>query len=665
MRTPRSAGWVAVLFAGLVLSAPAEGRTCTVGAGEPGCETLAAALSSAEDNGEADVVRLPSGTVRGGGTYTSAERLEVVGAGAGGSEIEAPLRLDGPRAVLREATLRAGPGGGLEASGFLRAVRVTGAGPEDAPGVLALPGAPLVLDDVLVDVTGMASALEAECATLTARHVTILGRTRAGARGGCADGGTGRLALDSSVVGAGHAVALRESSGGEVRATHSSLAGATSSAEVSEPVAGDPGFVAPDDPRPGPGSPLVDRGNPEPLLVDRPAAGEVDASEPGTDLGGEVRATDGDGDGRARRDVGAFERQPAPLPVPAENLLENPDAELDGAGVPGWSLTGGFETVDYGTSVFPGARHGQAIGGARRFFSGGASGDAAATQVVDVASRAAGIDAGAARVTLSALLGGYRADGDAPRVRVTFRGPSGVALGMLELGPVDAAARANATSLLARSATAGVPALTRELEVTLAAAKAGGGTYTDAYFDNVGLVLEAPGGPGPGGGGDGGGGSGGGDDGRRPLRPFAGVVVLTGQATVARATGRSKLLVGCADATVARCTGDLVLEAVLRRRTARVVVGQARVSLAPGQAKRLSVKLTRAARAYLRTHTALRVRVRTSAVDGQGVRRTSTVPIVMRPQRRAATRRAASRAARAPGSAGTARGRGVRPAARR
>ena len=628
-----------VLLAGLALAAPAEGRTCTVGPGEPGCETLAAALAAAEDNGEADVVRLPAGTVPGGAgaRYASPERLEVVGAGAGTSEILGPLRLDGARVVLREATVRVGADGVLSASGFVRAVRVTGTGSDDAAGIRALPGAPLVLDDVLLDVTGVGAALEAECATLTVRHATVLGRSRAGARAACAGSGTGRLSLDSSVVGPEHGVSVREAAGGEASVAYSNLAGAATGAAVSQPVEGDPEFVSDTDARPAAGSILVERGNPAPLAIDRPAAGEVDASEPGTDLGGDVRAADGDRDGRARRDVGAFERQPGPSPVAPGNVLENPDAESVGAApgaIPGWEVTAGFETIGYGTDVFPSARHAQAIGGDQRLFGGGARGEATATQVVDVASRSAGIDTGGGRATLSGLLGGYRGDGDEPEVRATFRGPSGVTLGMLELDRVDAAARANATSLLARSASGPIPALTRSIEVTLRATKAPGGTYADAYFDNLGLALDVPGG---GGGGDGGGGDAGGGDERR-LKPFAGVVVLTGSATLVRATGRSKLLVGCASATVARCTGDLVLEAVLRRRTARVPIGRARVSLAPGQAKRLSVKVSAAARSYLRTHTALRVRVRTTAVDGQGVRRASTVPIVMRPQRRAATR---------------------------
>lgn len=662
MRVLSSAGWLPALLVGLALAAPAEARTCTVGDAAAGCATLADALRAAEDNGEADVVRLPTGTVPGasGATYTSPERLDVVGAGAGASVLAGPLRLDGARVILREATLSVAGGGGLEASGHLRSLRVTGEGPDDAAGVRALPTAPLVLDDVLVDVEGTASALEARCSTLVARHVTILGSTRVAGRAGCAGLGTGRLSLDSSIVGPDHVASLREDPGGEAGAAYSNLAGTAQGADVSNPVDGDPGFRSTTDPRLAPDSRLVERGNPAPLFIDRPAPGEVDSSEPQADLDGDVRAADGDGDGRARRDVGAFELQPGPAPVPAGNLLENPDAEAAGmTAVPGWSITAGFETVAYGTDPFPGTRQSAGLSGGTRFFSGGARGDASATQIVDVGARAERIDAGAARVTLSGLLGGYRGDGDAPSVRATFRGPSGVALGVLELEPVDAADRANATTLLARSVSAAVPGLTRSIEVTLLAAKALGGTYTDAYFDNLGLVVEAAQPPGGGPGGDGGGNGGG------RLRPFAGIVVLAGQATLSRPTGRTKLLVGCASATVARCTGDLVLEAMLVRGQARTAVGSARVSLAPGQTRRVSVRLSRPARAYLRRHTRLRALVRTAAVDGQGNRRATTVPITVRPQWRPARRQAASRRARARGSAGTARAPAGPPAAGR
>jgi hypothetical protein len=51
-----------------------------------------------------------------------------------------------------------------------------------------------------------------------------------------------------------------------------------------------------------PDSPLVDAGDPAPLL----------AGEPGTDLAGASRVVDGDGDGKAVRDIGAFELQQQP-----------------------------------------------------------------------------------------------------------------------------------------------------------------------------------------------------------------------------------------------------------------------------------------------------------------------------------------------------------------
>ncbi|HEX8101886.1 MAG TPA: hypothetical protein VF533_04700 [Solirubrobacteraceae bacterium] len=625
-----------VVLAALVPAAPARADTCTVG--DAACPTLAEALQAAETRPGGDRVRLPAGELDGDdAAYASADALDLVGDGAGATFVTGHLSVAGERVTIRDLTLRAGAPVVLEAAGRVRSIRVTGEA-KDGVAIRALPDTPLELDDVAIDATGTGAALEARCATLRARHVTVAGDGAVGARAGCAqEGGSATLALDSSIVTRGYPRALDELPRGAVSAAYSNLAG-TTEGQVFEPVPGEPMFLSAGDLRLAPDSPLIERGNPAPLAVDHPAPGAPDASEPIEDLEGAVRIADGDSDGRARRDVGAYEAPPrAPFGVPPGNLLTNPDAESAGPGPPpGWALTGGFTTVDYGTPLYPNARTGVALGGGAAFFfadgtgrppDGGAPGDATATQVVDVSGRAAAIDAGAGRATLSGLLGGYRADGDRLGARATFRGPSGITLGMLELDPVDAAARGNATNLLPRSATASVPALTRSIEVRLSASKAPGGSFTDAYFDNLGLTLQLPTPPGDDPPGD--------DDDPRGdgPRPFAGILVLSGESVLSKRTRRAKVLVGCASATVARCTGDLTLQAILVRRAPREVIGRARVSLAPGEARRVAVRFTRAARAYVRRHTRLRVRVGTSAVDGQGVRRATTVPISVRPQR--------------------------------
>lgn len=630
------AGVVPALVLGLGLAPPALAATCTVG--DAACPTLREALEAAQQRAGADSVRLPAGAVDGdGAAYSSPDRLDLAGAGARETLVTGALSVSGERVTVRELGLQAGAPVTLTAAGRLRHVRVTGPA-RGGVAIRAVPGAPLELDDVVIDATGLGAALEARCATVRGRHLTIAGDGEVGARASCAvPDAAASVALDSSVVGPGYPRALVRGERSTTAAGYSNLAGSADGAQIVDAVVGPPGFVSARDLRPAPGSVLIERGNPAPLHVDRPAPGELDSSEPLEDADGGVRIADSDGDGRARRDVGAFEAQAAAFPMPAANVLTNPDAEAgDGTGAPpGWVVTGGFGTEPYGMTFLPTARAGAALGGGARFFSGGdgdgegPAGEATATQVIDLSGQAASIDTGEARATLSGLVGGYRADADEITVRATFRAPTGTALGTLDLAPVDAGSRGNATNLLARTATAAVPAQTRSAEVTLRAVKASGGAYIDGYADNLGLAFSFP--PPPGGGGGGGGDGGGG--GPPPPRPFAGIIVLSGAATLSRTTGRAKLLVGCASLTFARCDGDLKLEAALVRRAPRVVVGRARVSLAPGATRRVSVRFSRAARAYLRRHTKLRVRVATDAVDGQGVRRATTVPVTVRPQR--------------------------------
>lgn len=601
---------LAVAALWLLLCAPAAAASCTVG--EAACPDLQAALTQAAAQPDADVVRLRADEPArpDGFRYTGDGPLELLGEGPEATRVPGPLRLEGSQVGVRGLTLTMPPEAdadraALEARGLATRIRITGEGSGGGVAVEALGD--LALHDTVVDATGLEAALDAPCgAELRGFHATLAGTGEVGGRA------CGTLRLVSSAVTTGYEMAL--GGPGSVSADHSSLAT-------------DPSALA-SDLRPAPGSPLIDAGDPAPLAVDADGSA-VDASEPQEDLAGEVRIADGDGDGRARRDIGAHEVPAASLPVPAGNVLVNPDAEAAGSGPPpGWTVTGGFTTESYGVMPFPTLKAGAALGGGARFLAGGASGDATATQVIDLAGAAASVDTGGGRATFSGLLGGFRADGDTPSARAVFRGPSGVALATLELPAVDAAARGNATHLLARRAEGAIPALARSVEVTLRGAKAGGGSYTDAYFDNLGLTLALPGAPG------GGPDDGGGDEiPRSVLRPFSGIAVLSGSVTLSRRTGRARLLVGCASATVARCTGDLALAATLVRGRPRAAIGRARISLAPGAARRVSVRLSSAARGYLRRHSRLRVRVASSAVDGQGVRRLRTVPISVRRQR--------------------------------
>ena len=73
------------------------------------------------------------------------------------------------------------------------------------------------------------------------------------------------------------------------------------------------------------------------------------------------------------RDPGAFEPQPAAVPVPAGNLLRDPGAEDGGA----WTAADGFARERYGVFPFPSAATGAALGAGGTFFAGGPAARAA------------------------------------------------------------------------------------------------------------------------------------------------------------------------------------------------------------------------------------------------------------------------------------------------
>jgi hypothetical protein len=378
----------------------------------------------------------------------------------------------------------------------------------------------------------------------------------------------------------------------------------------------DPGFMGLDDVRLRPDSPLVDTGTP----------GVLTNEEPHEDALGFVRAVDGNGDGIARRDVGALELQPAPPPAPPGNVLTNGGAEAgtpaqddtSSPAPPGWTRTGSFTFVRYGTVAgqfpFPTRRVGEALAAGDAFFAGGPQGGGTASQVADVSSSAPEVDRGLGTVSLSALLGGYRTSGDGAVVEAEFRNPAGRSLGVVRIGPVSAADRAGASNLLPRSATAAIPRLTRSIEVTLRSTPPTG-SYDDAYLDRVALVPRIAGGrlfatppPPPG----------------RRLKPYGGIVVMTPR-TAVDSRGRAWVRLGCATRTVGRCRGVITLTSPLGTKVAHRI-GRGLIDVRAGHAMRVAVKLRRSATRALRRGR-LRARLYAATRDGQGVTRTSTAPV--------------------------------------
>lgn len=593
----------AVLVVGAALAAaaaPARADTLCVDPARPAqCDTLAEAFAAAGDGD-----RIVIAAVEDDAPLISEHAIEVVGAGEQATVL-GRLELSHPGAAvadLRVAALAlAGTATRVRVGGpvALRGTAVLQAAEVDGSVALAGNGGDARLHSVLVRAAAGGTALEACGGILEARHVTIAGTGDRAARA-CA-GGAVRL-RDTIVAGSFSAP----------------LDGAVDAGDGT--VFGGPGLVDAEGRLPA-GSPLLDSGS----------AGVLELAEWPEDRDRLPRIADGDGDGVARRDPGAFERQPAATPLPARNLLRDAGAEDD---VAAWTVAGGFARERYGAFPFPSLAAATALGGGVAFFAGGPGGTASATQHVDAGTAGPEIDRGTATVTLSGLLGGYRADADAGALEATFLDPTGAPIGTVALTAPSPAERANATTLLPRARTDAVPPLTRAIDVTMRAARADGGAYDDAYFDNLGLTLAAPGAPPPPppqGSGD------------PPLRPFAGVRAITGLAVVDRARRRITVRLLCADATVGRCSAVLTLTTSLQRGGPRIAAGTAEVSMRPGAIRRVALPLNARALRTVRERRRVKMLLYASARDGQGLTRLSTIPVTVewpkRPRKRTTPRR--------------------------
>lgn len=458
-----------------------------------------------------------------------------------------------------------------------------------APGALhnlRLEGPLIAEADLTLDDVDLAD-LAITGADVTARGTTVTGSVSL-------DGGS--LALFSSLV-AG-ADPFRVAGDASVTTSHSAHADDPDAAATDR---ADP----PADPRALGDPALVDRGDPAPLAP----------FEPFEDAAGYPRIAGG------RRDIGAYETQPSPVPMSPSSVLVNGGAE---DGTAGWAGT--FAAAGYGEPFLPTALAGRALGGGGRFFAG--AGDAAPvlSQRVDVAAAAASIDGGLGTATLSGLVGGYGADPDALSVRAVFKDPENKELGALELGGVGTVERANATNLLHREAGGAIPQRTRAIDVMLRGTR-GAGEYTDAYADNLSLVLSVPGVPAettP-------------DDPPVPnLKPFNGVSVLSARPRFST-KGGARVLVACASATVTACSGSLELRATLPGQTAARRVGRfATFSVRRGASRYAVVRLLARHRRPILRRRALPAVLIAVARDGQGLERRTTIPVVLRLPGRAA-----------------------------
>jgi hypothetical protein len=587
----------------LAASSAAAATRC-VAISHAGCVPEASAAAAFANAAAGDRIEL------GAVTATTAladggKKLDVVGSGEGATALTGGLTLSAAGSQITGVRL-----GALDLSGSAVRVRVDGTARlrgnaaliasvvAGSGGVDAVAGAPR-LESVALELAG-GPGLRVRCAaTLRARHVTLAGTPSAAVTAACPPPDSRAVVSDSILWVPGSAVFTQPSGVSTSYSDYPVVAGHRDGAGDRH----DDPLLAPGLRLAG-GSPLLDAGTPEPLAAD----------EWPEERDGLPRAADGNGDGIARRDPGAFELPPPAVPAPAGNLVRDAGAEDGGA----WALAGGFTAERYGNFPFPSAATAAALGAGGAFFAGGSRPSATASQTVDITRLAPEIDLGTANAALSGLLGGYRADADAASLEATFRDPAGAALGTVALAAPNAAERANATTLLARRRSDAVPPLTRSIDVTLRATRATGG-YDDAYFDGIGLTVTAPGAP---------------PARRAPARrPFAGLRVLTGVASLDK-RGRIAVRLACVDATVGRCAGVVTLTAVFHKRARAERVARASVSLGPGATRRVHMQLTKPARRMVRGRHKVHMTLFAAARDGQGVTRASTVPVTVKSPRR-------------------------------
>jgi hypothetical protein len=167
------------------------------------------------------------------------------------------------------------------------------------------------------------------------------------------------------------------------------------------------------------------------------------------------------------------------------------EADFSAAGtVPGWTVAQGapsalcYSFAPLATPDAGAAGHG--------FVANGPYGDTTLTQVVDIAAAGSAIDAGGVSYTLSGWFGGWQdAPGQATLTATFLDDYSDIMPTPAQIGGVDAAARGNASALLARSATGPVPPSARR--VLLQLKFTGTQSFSNAAFaDNVSFTLSAP-----------------------------------------------------------------------------------------------------------------------------------------------------------------------------
>jgi hypothetical protein len=182
-----------------------------------------------------------------------------------------------------------------------------------------------------------------------------------------------------------------------------------------------------------------------------------------------------------------------PLPTPVPAAAPAPPAR----GVTGWQTLGEFEAARYGdpgmpTPLSPGpaARGAMLFGGGLSETGTRVADVTSASQIIDISSIAADVDAGRIRFNFSAYLGGYGMERDGIKAVLLFRSASANPPPDATLEGPTPSQRKGLTGLAYRATSGDVPPGTRQILVGLEARKVYG-KYIDGFADNVELKLSS------------------------------------------------------------------------------------------------------------------------------------------------------------------------------
>jgi hypothetical protein len=187
-----------------------------------------------------------------------------------------------------------------------------------------------------------------------------------------------------------------------------------------------------------------------------------------------------------------------PVPYYA-NLLTNGGGESgsgsasgnDVLAIPGWTTSGNFTVVQYGSTEAPTTTQASAMGTGGQLFAGGPSTtESWATQTVSLTAAASDIAGGSVTATLSAYLGGLLAYTDHMVVTATWLDSLGASLGSFQLPTITPDSRDYGTGLQFVSQTAAVPVGAVSATIKLDAIGSSG--YDAAMADNVSFSLNSP-----------------------------------------------------------------------------------------------------------------------------------------------------------------------------